>query len=1398
MSSSSSSSWRKTSGRDHNKRNNIISNAYSSTQVDLDAAGSITVGGTSLTNGDADFMSDVHIHGNLTVDGSGGGGTVGPPGPPGTQGPKGDTGPPGPSGGPVGPQGPKGDTGPQGPKGDTGAQGPKGDPGTPGTPGTDTVTNKITNNMRVSLSDPNSSTSAGLQYLCTISWDNWTSNNTTVTPFNPIIVKYTSYIESLIQQQLQSGEIYVRNFYDTGVISITPGLLDRDITITPSTPFYNPLYILKGSITDTTEYKSPSSNHSDVPFADNYGIVTIEHNYGTNYISLYTVVSAEFNLQVSFAAEILSDGVADPLVSDASVSIAKDTNSICPFHPTTFTYLDDSTSSTTNPNLTNKSYDSSSKTLTEVDLGNKVTSIGNDSFSGQTELATLKNAFYPIVTSIGNSAFDGCTKLEATIGFGPNPIIDTIGSYAFRYCSALSNNSQVFILPTNLTSIGEGAFQGCTLLDPRISSFANMEIINPSVFESSGITSCSLPDTVTTVSSSAFQDCTKLTDVSIYNVNPDNPKNNLTTLGASAFEGCTALTSVITNGFNISAIPDSCFKNCTALKNFDISNSADTITIPASVTSIGNSAFSNCSSLSQVLFESGITLQKINQYCFYKTTGLSGTITIPASVTSIEESAFQESSLSDSLIIPASVTSIGSTAFKSTSISALSFETGSKLNTIGNSAFVYNTNLSGTISFPESATIIADGAFQDCNNISHLVFESGSDLSIGDSSFGGCVGLTTVTYKQISIPNIEHSDPYKDSDTFPQKYDEATNPTGLKCTAYCQPGTSDNDLETLFTVFWDVNVPSDPSTVFTYTDGTTSTTNETTLISASADSGKDLTMIKVGANVTLIEQLAFYNQNNLTDVLFANGTTLPQILTNAFPDKTATSYNPIDAFHYPNMSPGDVDKLNVHFIPDNVKPLSVTTFTYTDASTSTYDGSMLSSSSYNRSKTLQSISVGTVVSKILSGAFDGNSGLIEVTYPTENRFPGSTMTIGASAFKNCSSLKVAIIPDGVTSIGEQAYFGIEELGGVVFFGKPIPTMSETNTFPVSEVGTEAYYSQQLSEADIKTLQDIFGIVNVYKWNGAELIVENAEKTIKDDYTYYSFKQLNAGSFTLSLNFTLSPIDILLVGGGGGGGWSSSSSDASIFGAGGGGGGGFMSLSAIPVNGTKYDVRIGEGSTASSGNTLSPGVNNSTVISKQDGTNPIEAFGGLNGASWYTSNPVSSLQNHGSGGGGSGMSSSTVGPYGAGHIGTTDYTDMKIIHKETYGSAGGEGLYMSNNSTPMRGGGGGGGAGQVGGNADGSRRDGWEGANGGDGIEWHGTYYAGGGASMGHGHQYNSYQGGNGGTSGGNTNTAGPANTGGGGGAAYNNSGTSYSGGSGICIIRLPTGQFVEVNESPSS
>ena len=68
--------------------------------------------------------------------------------------------------------------------------------------------------------------------------------------------------------------------------------------------------------------------------------------------------------------------------------------------------------------------------------------------------------------------------------------------------------------------------------------------------------------------------------------------------------------------------------------------------------------------------------------------------------------------------------------------------------------------------------------------------------------------------------------------------------------------------------------------------------------------------------------------------------------------------------------------------------------------------------------------------------------------------------------------------------------------------------------------------------------------------------------------------------------------------------------------------------------------------------------------------------------------------------------------------------------------------------------------------------------------------------MGHGSGFDTYNGGLGG--GGAPSHQGALNTGGGGGAVYSSNEFYTKGGSGICIIRLPTGQFVDVNESSSS
>ena len=1121
---------------------------------------------------DAEFMQSVHIHGDLTVDGSGGGGgTVGPVGPPGPDGPpgpsggppgpKGDVGPPGPSGGPPGPDGPIGPPGPPGPSGGptgptgpTGPAGHDGPPGPPGTPGTDAVTNKISTNLI---------SSAKLQHLAKISWE----NTDYTSALNSITVQYHSYIQAIGDNYSIGGALISYNFYDTGVISIIPALLrNKDQTVTANSNLSVPLRVLKGRITDEKLYSTTTDAYPDITFTKNninYGYITLEHEAEYNAVNLYTyntpvriiprengAESSETLVQyITFSAEILSDGVMPASSNYENVTITSRSDGSDNFHPTIFMFEDSSASTfSADAALTTASYDSSNLTLTELVIGE-------------------------MVTSIGDSTFDGQVKLTS-VNFGFSSKLKTIG-----------------------------------------------------------------------------------------------------------------------------------------------------------------------------------------------------------------KSAFQEAGFNQPLSIPASVTTIDQTAFKAYidgnySITALSFDTDSKIENIGDNAFVYNKDLSGTISFPASAKTIGDGAFQDCSKIGDLVFESGSDLSIGESSFAGCSGLNTVTFKQVSIPNIVHSDPYQDSDTFPQKKDD-TNPDGLQCTAICQHGTSEADLVKLQAIFWSVE-EKDPETTFTYSDGSTSTTTDNTLTSSSynetSTSTIKLTMIHVGSNVTTIASNAFSSCEHITDVLFSDGN-LPSIDkdvdngTNSFPNKHKLTI-PIDAYYYPSIPVNDLTKLNTIFQlnDEHVISLTYTKFYYSDGSNSTAEDTVVSTGSYttSSSKLLQKVTVGSVVTDILPNAFADNSDLTEFTYPTENRFPGSTMTIGASAFRNCTSLKIAYIPEGVTSIGSQAYYGVDNLEKAVFLCKPIPTMSETNTFSVTQVGTQAIFTQNISDADIKTLQDIFGIVNVYKWGGPTLNVTNAEKSVIGDYTYYYFKNTQEdGSFTLNLNYDSAQLEILLVGGGGGGGWSTGSGDNYIYGAGGGGAGGYMTFSAIPVDGITYNVHIGQGGNRSVGGT--------TSINGE-----IQAYGGSYGIEKFKDQPTVLI---GSGGGGCGVHSRTAG-VPKGQVGTTGNTDMTIYSLELKGNGGGSGYFDDDPGTnyPSRGGGGGGGALTAGGNA-----HGWEGANGGDGIQWlDDVFYAGGGASMGHGNDYKNYSGGNGGKSGGNTNTGGTPNTGGGSGAAFNDTGASYTGGSGICVIRIRT------------
>ena len=197
---------------------------------------------------------------------------------------------------------------------------------------------------------------------------------------------------------------------------------------------------------------------------------------------------------------------------------------------------------------------------------------------------------------------DGVTIYYNYINDGTELQVTFCGGYFSDYSNEYQGN---VVIPEEVTymnrtrkvtSIGDGAFAGC-----------------------SGLTSVTIPNSVTSIESSAFAGCSGLTSVTI--------PNSVTSIGGFAFSGCYGLTSV-TIGSGVTSIGDNAFDGCFGLTS---------ITIPNSVTTIGNYVFYCCFGLTSVTIGSGVT--SIGNYAFYYCYGLTS-ITIPNSVTSIGNYAF--------------------------------------------------------------------------------------------------------------------------------------------------------------------------------------------------------------------------------------------------------------------------------------------------------------------------------------------------------------------------------------------------------------------------------------------------------------------------------------------------------------------------------------------------------------------------------------------------------------------------------------------------------------------------------------------------------------------------------------------------------------------------------------
>jgi len=326
-------------------------------------------------------------------------------------------------------------------------------------------------------------------------------------------------------------------------------------------------------------------------------------------------------------------------------------------------------------------------------------------FSGDEAIVTYQKyqLYYPSYIS----DYTGAVVIPASVTHnGKTYTVIRINDHAFYGCGLTS-----ITIPNSVTSIGDYAFYGCNCLTSITIPNSVTSIGDYTFYGCSGLTSITIPDSVTSIGSFAFYSCSNLTSIII--------PEGVTSIGGFAFGYCISLTF---------------------------------ITIPEGVTTIGGSAFHACSSLTSIAIPEGVT--NIGDCAFDGCSSLTS-ICIPGGVTSIGGSAFRDCSSLTSICIPEGVISIGSSAFYGCSnLTSVRVEEGNAVYDSRNNCnaiieTVTNTLIVGcqnTI-IPNNVTSIGFAAFYGCSGLTSVTIGNGV-ISIGNSAFRDCSGLTSIT-----IPN---------------------------------------------------------------------------------------------------------------------------------------------------------------------------------------------------------------------------------------------------------------------------------------------------------------------------------------------------------------------------------------------------------------------------------------------------------------------------------------------------------------------------------------------------------------------------------------------------------------------------------------------------------------------
>lgn len=659
------------------------------------------------------------------------------------------------------------------------------------------------------------------------------------------------------------------------------------------------------------------------------------------------------------------------------------------------------------------------RTLVSVSLPQSLKIISDDGFWGQENLQEITLGS---VVEIGQSAFGSCTMLkQITL---PDTLT-TIGWRAFE-----SSGLTSLTIPVNVTSLGDSFITDCSALTSLYVAEGNptYEMEDGLLYDIPAKTlRYALPDVSGDV---VIRDGTVRIGDDVFKehaITSVQLPDSLQKIGNCAFQFCKELKE-ITFPEGLITIDGLAFAYCTQLEN---------VVLPEGLKSLGDSAFRSCDSLTEITVPEGITFMSGTFATCYSLR----TVNLPSGLTHMMNGVVEGCRSLETLHLPAKLADISgewpsklktiTTAFGSVRYVS---EDGILYDTQDNSILFVNASITGNVTVRDGITTIGAGAFKGRKGLTSVTLPESCTV-IDSYAFENCTALTDINFPEkleligrnafynSGITSLKLSQPGLHVGSF--AFTDCHQLKSVEITS------TDFDLmEWAFARCENLETVILPPQVFRMEGGCfTECTSLTTVVLPKnitfAHGFKDCTSLKtieIPDSVTSIGYEAFANCKSLESIHLPDGVTNIGDLAFAscfalkdvnFPAALTT----IGKEAFRSVPIAEV------VIPANVTEIADMAFYYNEELRSLTLPNGLKkigvSAFWNASK-LQTVELPESLTEIGETAFR-QSGLTSIT------IPGDVKRIGTGAFAACENLEKVSVAPGVETIGSDAFTGCTKL-----------------------------------------------------------------------------------------------------------------------------------------------------------------------------------------------------------------------------------------------------------------------------------------------------------------------------------------------------------------------------------